>query len=178
MSELRSTLVCGVTLPLAVTDAIRSRRCTGLMRTFVALFPLRIAVRTMIAVIAMSAAPATDTWFSCSWMSPCRSTEGTADRGFQRGVRPMIVVDGVDSIDLRLHERAAGRCDVEERRRADTVPLLRVRQLLTGLLRIHFLELDGARRRDEVQIALRDVRGHLQLARPHVQPRVVAIYLC
>ena len=50
MSALRSTLVCGCTCPLAVTEATRSRRSTGSMRTSVALFLLFAAVvKPMIA---------------------------------------------------------------------------------------------------------------------------------
>ena len=44
MSAATSTLVCGCTCPLAVTEATRSRFCDGLDANFVALLPLFIAV--------------------------------------------------------------------------------------------------------------------------------------
>ncbi len=43
MSEATSTLVCGRTWPLAVTDAVRSRRSTGSIFTSTALVPFFMA---------------------------------------------------------------------------------------------------------------------------------------
>ena len=60
MSELRSTLVCGRTWPLAVTDATRSRACTASMRTSTALLPLFAAVSPPIAARTRITPPNTD----------------------------------------------------------------------------------------------------------------------
>lgn len=70
MSELRSTLVRGRTWPLAVTEAIRSRRCTDSIRTSVALLPFFIAPSTDTAAAAIRSPTPRTTSHACSWPFP------------------------------------------------------------------------------------------------------------
>ena len=86
----------------------------------------------------------------------------------------MIVINCVDPIDQRLLVTCPRRGDVEKGRRTDAIPLLRKGQLLLRLDGILLLQLDRLDGRHHVEIALRDFRVELELARAQRVLRVLA----
>src|SRR5688500_15025094 len=155
-SEATSTLVCGRTCPLAVTDATRSRCSTGSMRTSTALLPRLAAPRTATRTTTSPVTPAIDhfTFF----VIVVALAKGATDRALERGEGPVVFVDCVQPVHLRLLEGAAAGGDVEECGRAHPVPLFRERKLLARGDRVDVVELDGLDRRLEVQVRLGHVR--------------------
>src|SRR4051812_33876631 len=135
-----STLVCGCTWPLAVTDATRSRFCTGSMRTSTALPPRLAAPSPPTSTTTSATAPAIDHFIFLVMDVPVPLSKWTPDRALERGEGLVIVVTRVQPVNLCLLERTAARGDVEERGRADLVPLFGIRQLFACLLCVHFLQ--------------------------------------
>src|SRR5919199_60462 len=174
-SALRSTLVCGRIWPLAVTDATRSRRCTGSMRTATALLLRLAAVSPRIRAMATTVAPVMDHFTRLLIFVPRVSgrvagivglAERPADRVLERREGPVVLVDGVDAGDLRLLVRRVRGGDVEEGRHADAVALLGEGELLARAGGVLLLERHRPRRRHEGEIGLRDVGRRLKLAGP------------
>src|SRR5690242_18835170 len=170
MSELRSTLSCGCTWPLAVTEDTRSRRCTCSVRTSTALLPRLAAVRPPIASATSTTPPNTDifTRLLMATVLSVELAEGTSDRVLERGECLMEVVDGVHAIDQGLLVGAARRRDVEEGGGAHFIALLGEGQLFLRLLRVLLLQLDRLHPRHERQVRLRDVGGEGQVLRLHL----------
>src|SRR5918992_9507 len=92
-SALRSTFVCGRICPLAVTEATRSRRCTGSIRTSTPLL-LRFVIGAWIGY------PRAGGWAHDERRRVL--TEGTTHRILECREGAVIFVDGIDAVDLRL----------------------------------------------------------------------------
>src|SRR5690348_3492594 len=143
-SDATSTLVCGRTCPLAVTDDTRSRFCTGSMRTSTALLPRLAALKaSMVPTATIAMIPIAH--LGLLFMKCSASAERAANRTFECGERFVIFVNRVDSVALGLLVRAADGRDNEERLGAYLGALLSERNLLRCLVRVLLLQLDCLR---------------------------------
>src|SRR5262249_33746976 len=134
-SEATSTLVCGATCPLAVTDATRSRLDTFSSRTSVAwLLPFFTAATT---TSASTAGPATMTTYLVRLViAVLGSAKRTPHRALQRGERPVIIEGGGQQLLDRALVVIALRREIDGGRRSDAVLLLRELQRELGLLHV------------------------------------------
>src|SRR4051812_34634791 len=174
MSEATSTLVCGRTWPLAVTDAVRSRASTASIFTSVAFVPFLLAVNARIPPINTTATPKLINFVFLLIEGSCRLAERASHRRFERGEGPVVIVNGVHTVHLGLREGAARGDHVEERNGAGAITLHGIRKLFTSLRRVGFLERHGSVCGHEVEIGLRDFGVQLQLARAETQHRVLS----
>src|SRR5690606_36376034 len=146
MSALRFTAVRGSTLPLAVTDATRSRASTGSTRTSTAPPSFWKALHATRLPTPITAAARIDSFTFLLMLSSGSqaagagpgaevgggSAEPATDGVLERRVRPMILIDRVDTIDLGLREDVARLGDLDEGRRPYTITLLGQSEGLAG----------------------------------------------
>src|SRR5919197_2145704 len=168
MSALMSTFFLGWILPLAVTAATRSRRPTVSKRTSWPFSPLALTLTTISTRTRTTIPLPNSTLFRFDMAArSSRLTQAAADGGFQRRQGLVIVVRRVHGIALGTERGDLRIQQLEERPRADAVPLRGELQLLASRGEVRVLQPYRPIRRLQRQERLADLRAHRKAARTH-----------